>query len=378
MAKTAGLDLPDAAVRAASESLGGEAESLALATSLLRVNTAHSAVRRAVAYCADRLTAPAAGWAVNGDPSTYSFVDAKGIAPQQRGQVRRVLPALPRQDPTPDWATAAFARAVEARGAVAMPAGGAVLMAGAVNKEARATLSAVADLLKTALARRQADEHAAGAERDLDRRLTWTAHEIKGPLLGLKATAERVLATEDLSAEGRSLLRRSHAELLRLADLVDELLRWGSGPNPASRTTTRVVSVIEAAVALCEPRRNRVDVICDDSTHVFADPLQLKIALCNLVRNALDYSPPNARVTVTAARSGSTVDVMVADRGPGVAATEAAAIFQPMYRGRAGRMTRDGRGLGLFIARQVVEGHGGSIWVEEGSPGAVFRIRLRD
>jgi two-component system OmpR family sensor kinase len=95
-----------------------------------------------------------------------------------------------------------------------------------------------------------------------------------------------------------------------------------------------------------------------------------------VIRNALAYSPSDAPVTVTVASSLEGATVTVRDRGPGIPAAERSRIFDPFARGGAGIQTRGGRGLGLFIARRIVEAHGGSIVVRPVRVGAAFSIEL--
>src|SRR5437667_202548 len=85
-------------------------------------------------------------------------------------------------------------------------------------------------------------------------------------------------------------------------------------------------------------------------------------------RAALDYSPPGTPVAVRVQGRGPTVRIGVRDRGPGVPLAERASVFEPFVRGR-GTRRRGGTGLGLYIARRVVEAHGGEIWLESATGG---------
>jgi signal transduction histidine kinase len=87
----------------------------------------------------------------------------------------------------------------------------------------------------------------------------------------------------------------------------------------------------------------------------------LRRALENVVRNAIKYSHEGGRIDVRAAvTGGSSLGVTVSDAGPGVAAADLAAIFEPFYRAANGTGA-DGHGLGLAIAKRIIEAHGGSI-----------------
>jgi signal transduction histidine kinase len=112
---------------------------------------------------------------------------------------------------------------------------------------------------------------------------------------------------------------------------------------------------------------------------VWADADKITQVLMNLLGNALKFTPADGRVTVTMAHDGSAwVQIAVADTGPGIAADEAAQIFDQFYQ--AAHMdlaTRHGTGLGLTIAKTLVELHGGRLWVESSvGHGSTFRFTL--
>jgi signal transduction histidine kinase len=88
------------------------------------------------------------------------------------------------------------------------------------------------------------------------------------------------------------------------------------------------------------------------------------------------YSPPGTHVKVRVGSETGTARVVVRDRGPGVPTVDKELIFDPFSRGRVGRQSRPGFGLGLFIARRVLEAHGGSIFVRPNRSGATFVVEL--
>jgi signal transduction histidine kinase len=96
--------------------------------------------------------------------------------------------------------------------------------------------------------------------------------------------------------------------------------------------------------------------------------------LGNLLDNALRYSPPRGTVTVTVARADSEIRVSVRDEGPGVSPHDLPHVFERFYQGDTSR-SGEGTGLGLSIARELVQAHGGRIWVEN-QGGAVFTFTL--
>jgi signal transduction histidine kinase len=108
------------------------------------------------------------------------------------------------------------------------------------------------------------------------------------------------------------------------------------------------------------------------------DPVKLQDALRNLVDNAVNYSPEGSRIDLAARLDGETVDLTVADQGPGLPEADVARVFERFYRVDQSR-TRDpgGTGLGLSIVRQLVELHGGRVRAaNRPEGGALFTISL--
>jgi histidine kinase len=129
--------------------------------------------------------------------------------------------------------------------------------------------------------------------------------------------------------------------------------------------------------------RSRRDVelaqdVPEDLPPVYADAERIYQVLFNLLDNAVRFTPAGGRVRVTAERNDGAVDVTVADTGPGIAAEHLPRVFERFYRVDTAR-SRDegGTGIGLAIARSVVEAHGGRIWAEsEPGRGSTFTFEL--
>jgi signal transduction histidine kinase len=102
---------------------------------------------------------------------------------------------------------------------------------------------------------------------------------------------------------------------------------------------------------------------------------QLRRVLFNLIQNAIRHTPPDGSVTVRAEDVEGGVEIEVADTGTGIAANARDRVFEPFFRADASRQA-PGAGLGLAIARAIVEAHGGAIWLEEAASGTRVRFRL--
>jgi len=208
------------------------------------------------------------------------------------------------------------------------------------------------------------------------------AHEIRNPLnamnMNLQMLEEELSARSELSdPEHIELLDSTKREIKRLERLVNNFLAYARPARPRLESCDLNV-VIREVIRLLEAdfRQSQVELIADLEPllpHVETDQTQLKQALINLLVNARQVLTSGGAVTVrTRAGAGGDVVVEVEDDGPGIPAQVQERIFEVFYSSRGG-----GTGLGLPIARQILERHGGTVEVDsiEGH-GATFRIRL--
>ncbi|HMN62877.1 MAG TPA: ATP-binding protein, partial [Anaerolinea sp.] len=108
-----------------------------------------------------------------------------------------------------------------------------------------------------------------------------------------------------------------------------------------------------------------------------ADPIRLGQAVGNLLSNAIKFTPAGGKVTVTSGAGGQEVWLRVTDSGPGIPADEQEKIFTPFFRGGQGKRFTEGMGLGLSIARDLVQAHGGRLeLVSAPGEGSQFTIYL--
>jgi two-component system OmpR family sensor kinase len=211
------------------------------------------------------------------------------------------------------------------------------------------------------------------------------AHELRSPLSRLRAELEITLRRPRGAAEYAAVVRSCLDEVERLSDLTEALLtlaRLDAGEaREGAAAVTAVGPVVEATVGhLARPAdARRVHLVCHvaDGLAVSLPSDLLALVLGNLVDNAIKFSPPGGEVRVSASRDGGHAVLTVSDAGPGIAADEAARVFDRFYRGRAaGTPDAAGVGLGLAIVRGVVETHGGSVSVAGADPGATLVVRL--
>ena len=184
------------------------------------------------------------------------------------------------------------------------------------------------------------------------------AHELRTPLTNMRVQIEA--AQDGLVAADARFLASIEEEATTLARLVDDLQQLSlaeAGQLRLEITEVRVAEIVERAAPASVVRSVPDDLV------VRADARRLVQVVRNLVVNALAHAA--SRVEVRAARTASGVEIRVLDDGPGVPEEHAERIFDRFYRVDASRSrTTGGAGLGLAIAKQLVELHGGRIWYE--------------
>jgi two-component system phosphate regulon sensor histidine kinase PhoR len=211
------------------------------------------------------------------------------------------------------------------------------------------------------------------------------SHELRTPLASLKALAETLQegALEDPPAASRFILRME-TEIDNLTQLVNELLelsRIESGKLSLSFHRIQPCELLKPALERMSLQAERagleLSLECpDELPPVFADPNRISQVMINLVHNAIKFTPPGGRITVSAYQDINNIVFFVRDTGVGIARKDLGRIFERFYKADQAR-TGGGTGLGLSIARHMIESHGGYIWAEsENGVGSTFYFSL--
>ncbi|HEY0997918.1 MAG TPA: ATP-binding protein [Gemmatimonadaceae bacterium] len=213
------------------------------------------------------------------------------------------------------------------------------------------------------------------ADRLKDELLSAVSHDLRTPLTSIKATAHEIALAGDERGE---LIEGEADRLNRYVTNLLDLSRLNAGAVPVHLELVPVEEVAGALLqevsALPGGAALRVELAGDDALLVGRLDLVLTLrALVNLVENALRHSPGDVMLRVR--RAGGEVRFEVLDRGPGIPAADRARLFEPFQRGASQR--GDGAGLGLPIARRLVEAQGGTLEVEDREGGGTaFTVRL--
>jgi signal transduction histidine kinase len=206
------------------------------------------------------------------------------------------------------------------------------------------------------------------------------SHELRTPMGALQARLENIV--DGVESADRQALDDMLRQVGRLGALVSQLLdlsKLESGAVPLERSTLAAAELLRAVADEWRPRAAEREVrlaveLEPAELSVEGDAQRLQQVLSNLVANAIRHSPPGETVLMRASSENGSTTFEVVDSGPGIASDESERVFERFYRSDRARSADDGgSGLGLSIARWIVEMHGGSIRVD---PNVVSGCRI--
>jgi signal transduction histidine kinase len=213
------------------------------------------------------------------------------------------------------------------------------------------------------------------AETDRVRRdlVANVSHELRTPITALQAQLENLV--DGVEQPDRATFETMLVQVERLGRLVQQLLdlsRLEAGVVPLERSPFPVEPLLEHAVREQRLQQSAVDVAVQvDPADLTADgdPERVHQVVANLLENAVRFTPRGGTVEVRARRNPQGVTIEVLDEGPGIPDSERTRVFERFYRADAARSSREGgAGLGLAIARWIVDLHGGEIHPEHRDP----------
>jgi len=197
------------------------------------------------------------------------------------------------------------------------------------------------------------------------------AHEVRNPLAGIRGALQIIAPRLAESSAERAIVGEAVTRIDTLNEIVNDLLLFARPTKPVLAPVS-VARLISDTVTLVRQDPTVADVVIDttgtDAT-VFADEHQIKQILLNLLMNGAQAMGGQGRLTVSTQESGLTVEIRVADEGPGIAEDVRARLFEPFFTTR-----HRGTGLGLATARRLVDAHGGSIRLECPDSGGTVAI----
>jgi signal transduction histidine kinase len=210
-------------------------------------------------------------------------------------------------------------------------------------------------------------EHLERSRRDL---VANVSHELKTPIAAIRGHLENLL--DGVERPDPATLEVMLGQAERLGRLIDQLLdlsRLESGEVPLRMEEVSLPSLVDRLFSELEvaPRRavRLTNDVPRDLPSLSGDPERIHQVLFNLVDNAIRFTPEGGEVSVSARRENGAVEIAVTDTGSGIPAEHLPRLFERFYRADPSRSRGDGgTGIGLAIARSVVEAHGGTITAE--------------
>jgi two-component system sensor histidine kinase KdpD len=206
------------------------------------------------------------------------------------------------------------------------------------------------------------------------------AHEFKTPLTSIKAAITTVLSQRTHERMEQELLTVVDEETDRLTSLVTETIkiaRIGAGQVHLQRQAYSAATLISSVLSNLRSARDgrNIQVTAgDDLPELNVDTDLTELALRQLVGNALKYAPPSSAIRISAEQQDEEfVAIHVDNDGPGIPLAERESIFEKFYRGQDARERIPGTGMGLTITRDIIQAHGGRVWVES-APGSGVRF----
>jgi signal transduction histidine kinase len=252
----------------------------------------------------------------------------------------------------------------------------------AYGRSAIRFLETVASKAATAIQNAELYEREQRARRERDEFFSLVTHELKTPLASISGYAElagRALETGEIISAKQSI-RTVVTEARRMAVIAEDVLeaaRLDAGRFQLQRTTTNLAEVLVEVVArLGRVSGREIGCEVDDAMpELKLDRSRITQVIENLVSNAIKYSDPEDAVSVSCRREDQCAKLEVRDDGRGIASEALPFIFERFYR--AGLSRAAGTGLGLFVTREIVAAHGGTIAVESTlGEGSRFTVRL--
>lgn len=223
-------------------------------------------------------------------------------------------------------------------------------------------------------------DEAQEAIRSRDNVLAVVSHDLRGPLSAISLSAKlllRVLPEEETTA--RKPAETIGRAAVRMSRLIDDLLCASTieagrftvitRPEPIERIVAEAID--ELAVSVAESSLQLDSKLPPGLPDVACDRDRIHQVLGNLIGNATKFTPAGGRITIEGSRCGDEVQISVVDTGPGIPEHERSHVFDRYWKGQ--KRDRHGVGLGLYICKAIVDGHGGRIWVE-GAPGEGARF----
>lgn len=241
------------------------------------------------------------------------------------------------------------------------------------------------DVIESSARLRQRGDQAEAENREKDAFVAVLAHELRQPLaaiLGWARMGANSRFARDRAADVFGRIRRSAESTIRFVNDLLEASRISSGKLQLARERTNLSALVDDTMPelapAAESRSISLEMDVPQPCVVDADPVRLRQVVSNLVGNAIRYTPPGGSIRVATHSDTREVILVVADAGIGIANQDLPHIFDRFRQSRVANDRQTGLGLGLWVVKEIVQRHGGTITAssEGEGRGATFTVRL--
>ncbi len=224
---------------------------------------------------------------------------------------------------------------------------------------------------------------AEASEAHYQKLVQFVTHEMRTPLTAIQGSSELITRYAMPDEKRKQIAAMINTESKRLASMIETFLsveRLAGGQIDLKRERFSAAALVDQCVARVLPLAERKNIVISvealSGAELTGDHELMEYAIYNLLTNAIKYSPPETRVTVSANCAHNTMRLWVADQGIGMEPQEVRRIFERFYRTkRAEQSGENGNGIGLSIVEQIVKEHGGTISVDS-TPGKGSRFTM--
>jgi len=357
---------PGAGGRANGEGdLGALAE---LGSQMMFARRVDDRLRLAAHAVSAHLSRPVAAGLREGGGSIHGLVWL-GIPDDRREDLCRAMVRLARRTGSADGEARVVRSSLPDMSLTMVTGGTASILVVDAPESAAPFLQAVGGVVASAVAT------GATSDAEMGMNLAWTAHELETPLMTVRTAMEQAMLSRR-STERRGFLERGLRELEELSEVTDSLLRSRGGASELERSPAELGREARAMLSTVTTDRDgrEIRVIAPEPVWASVDPVQFRIAVMNLVRNALRHGGTGS-ISVRVLREGQDAVIAVEDEGHGVPESARDRIFEPFVSASDSGAT-SGSGLGLFICKRIVEHHDGTLAMEDRDGGNAFVIRI--
>jgi signal transduction histidine kinase len=230
--------------------------------------------------------------------------------------------------------------------------------------------------------------HDEDVQKARDDFLAMIVHDLRSPLAVIKGSADLILKekkhlTETQIDDMLDMVRTSATSLLKMVNDLLDVSKIESGKFEINLKDHSINRIIKDELHTYEVFFNQSGVevstqLQEGLPHVKIDEDKIKQVFNNLIANAVKFTPKGGKISIVSKRQGNDVQISVSDTGPGISDSLKAKLFHKYVQGQENGVRHEkGTGLGLFIAKGIVEAHRGTMWVEDSTPhGAKFVFTL--